>query len=164
MPEEKAIATLDTPVDELEQKLVDETDIDELKNIINLFNLNIKKKDILRTSKLSDLQDRVTEQIGQRLEYNAGAFSNKDLIEYFKVIQDTINKADNSLSTVDTPAIQLNQNQLNVHITQKDELDKDSRDRVADAVKSILARLEKEKLDSSENVVDVEYTEMEAVV
>ena len=161
MPEEKAIATLDTPVDELEQKLVDETDIDELKNIINLFNLNIKKKDILRTSKLSDLEDRVTEQIGQRLEYNAGAFSNKDLIEYFKVIQDTINKADNSLSTVDTPAIQLNQNQLNVHITQKDELDKDSRDRVADAVKSILARLEKEKLDSSENVVDVEYTEME---
>ena len=40
MPEEKAIATLDTPVDELEQKLVDETDIDELKNIINIFNLN----------------------------------------------------------------------------------------------------------------------------
>ena len=80
MPEEKAIATLDTPVDELEQKLVDETDIDELKNIINLFNLNIKKKDILRTSKLSDLQDKVTEQIGQRLEYNAAAFSNKDLI------------------------------------------------------------------------------------
>ena len=157
MPEEKAIATLDTPVDELEQKLVDETDIDELKNIINLFNLNIKKKDILRTSKLSDLQDKVTEQIGQRLEYNAGA----DLIEYFKVIQDTINKADNSLNTVDTPAIQLNQNQLNVHITQKDELDKDSRDRVADAVKSILARLEKEKLDSSENVIYVEYTEME---
>ena len=77
MPEEKAIATLDTPVDELEQKLVDETDIDELKNIINIFNLNIKKKDILRTSKLSDLQDRVTEQIGQRLEYNAGAFSYK---------------------------------------------------------------------------------------
>ena len=36
MSEEKAIATLDTPVDELEQKLVDETDIDELKNIINL--------------------------------------------------------------------------------------------------------------------------------
>ena len=33
MPEEKAIATLDTPVDELEQKLVDETDIDELKQL-----------------------------------------------------------------------------------------------------------------------------------
>ena len=42
MPEEKAIATLDTPVDELEQKLVDETDIDELKNIINLFKNNVK--------------------------------------------------------------------------------------------------------------------------
>ena len=68
MPEEKAIATLDTPVDELEQKLVDETDIDELKNIINLFNLNIKKKDILRTSKLSDLQDKETEQIEKRIE------------------------------------------------------------------------------------------------
>ncbi|MDY5928892.1 MAG: hypothetical protein SPJ27_02510 [Candidatus Onthovivens sp.] len=159
MPEEKSTATLDTPVDELEQKLVDETDIDELKNIINLFNLNIKKKDILRTSKLSDLQDKVTAQMGERLENNAGAFSNKDLIEYFKIIQDTINKADNSLSTVDTPAIQLNQNQLNVHINHQNELDKDSRDRVADAVKSILARLEKEK--SSQEVIDVEYTEME---
>lgn len=163
MPDEKAIATLDTPVEELEQKLVSETDIDELKNIINLFNLNIKKKDILRTNKLNDLQDKVTEQIGQRLEYNAGAFSNKDLIEYFKVIQDTINKADNSLSSIDTPAIQFNQNQFNVQVNSNaDELDKESRDRVADAVKSILAKLEKQKLESSQHeIVDVEYTEME---
>ena len=163
MPDEKAIATLDTPVEELEQKLVSETDIDELKNIINLFNLNIKKKDILRTNKLNDLQDKVTEQIGQRLEYNAGAFSNKDLIEYFKVIQDTINKADNSLSSIDTPATQFNQNQFNVQVNSNaDELDKESRDRVADAVKSILAKLEKQKLESSQQeIVDVEYTEME---
>ena len=79
------------------------------------------------------------------------------------MIQDTINKADNSLSSIDTPAIQFNQNQFNVQVNSNaDELDKESRDRVADAVKSILAKLEKQKLESSQQeIVDVEYTEME---
>ena len=158
MQGENNIVTLNSSPEELEQKLIQETDIDELKNVINLFNLNIKKKDILRTNKLSNLQDLVTEQMGERLEKNAGAFSNKDLIDYFKIIQESINKADNSLNGVDTPAIQLNQ-QFNLNVdNKKDELDKDSRDRVADAVNAILAKM---KQPQQGEVVEVEYKELE---
>ena len=158
MQDENNIVTLNSSPEELEQKLIQETDIDELKNVINLFNLNIKKKDILRTNKLSNLQDLVTEQMGERLEKNAGAFSNKDLIDYFKIIQESINKADNSLNGVDTPAIQLNQ-QFNLNVdNKKDELDKDSRDRVADAVNAILAKM---KQPQQEEIVEVEYEELE---
>lgn len=158
MQDENNIVTLNSSPEELEQKLIQETDIDELKNVINLFNLNIKKKDILRTNKLSNLQDLVTDQMGERLEKNAGAFSNKDLIDYFKIIQESINKADNSLNGVDTPAIQLNQ-QFNLNVdNKKDELDKDSRDRVADAVNAILAKM---KQPQQEEIVEVEYEELE---
>ena len=158
MPDENNIVTLNSSPEELEQKLIQETDIDELKNVINLFNLNIKKKDILRTNKLSNLQDLVTDQMGERLEKNAGAFSNKDLIDYFKIIQESINKADNTLNGVDTPAIQLNQ-QFNLNVdNKKDELDKDSRDRVADAVNAILAKM---KQPQQEEIVEVEYEELE---
>lgn len=159
MEEGKNLSTLEIPVDELEQRLIQETDIDELKNVINLFNLNIKKKDIIRTSKLSDLQDLVTNQIGERLEKNAGAFSNKDLIDYFKVLQDSINKADNSLDTVDTPAIQLNQ-QINLNVSKEEELDRESRARIADAVNSILLKMQNQT-EPDEEIVDAEYQELE---
>lgn len=160
MEAEKNLSTLETPVDELEQRLIQETDIDELKNVINLFNLNIKKKDIIRTNKLSDLQDLVTSQIGERLEKNAGAFSNKDLIDYFKVLQDSINKADNSLDTVDTPAIQLNQ-QINLNVSKEEELDRESRARIADAVNSILVKMQNQPKEVEEEIVDAEYQELE---
>ena len=160
MEAEKNLSTLETPVDELEQRLIQETDIDELKNVINLFNLNIKKKDIIRTNKLSDLQDLVTSQIGERLEKNAGAFSNKDLIDYFKVLQDSINKADNSLDTVDTPAIQLNQ-QINLNVSKEEELDRESRARIADAVNSILVKMQNQPKEVEGEIVNAEYQELE---
>lgn len=166
MEDEKSLVTLETPCDELEQRIIKETDIDELKNVINLFNLNIKKKDIIRTNKLSNLQDLVTEQMSERIEKNAGAFSNKDLLDYFKIIQESINKADNSLDSVDTPAIQFNQQVVNVGVdSNKQELDKDSRDRVADAVNAILAKIKQppqhELLQQEEEIIEAEYTELE---
>lgn len=158
MQDEKNVVSLESSPEELEQQLLKETDIEELKNVINLFNLNIKKKDIIRTNKLSNLQDLVTDQMQERIERNAGAFSNKDLIDYFKTIQESIKKADNSLSNIDTPAIQLNQ-QFNLNVENKDVLDKDSRDKVADAVKSILDKMK--AAETSTEIVEVDNYEVE---
>lgn len=160
--EVKEKASLDMPIEELEQKLLTENNIDELNNIINIFNLHIKRKDIARTSKLNDLQDKITAQIATRLEKNAGEFSNKDLLDYFKVMQDTINKADNSLDTVDTPAIQINQQQINVG-TEGPELNRESREKVKDLVAKILANssytVEDWNMSKVENLEDVEVVE-----
>ena len=63
-------------------------------------------------------------------------FSNKDLIDYFKAIQDAMSIKDETLSKINNPAIQINQQQLNVNINT--ELNNDSRERVLDIVKQII--------------------------
>lgn len=152
---DNTLIPINTPEEELEKRLFEETDLDSMKNIISLFNLNIKKKDIIRTAKLNDLQDKVYNQIDKRLTSKADEFSNKDLLNYFKTIQETINKADTSLDAVDTPSIQIIQNQLNVVNTQEeDKLSRESREKISAVVQKVL-----EKVKNSQ-VVDAEVTEV----
>ena len=99
-----------------------------------MFNLNLKKKEVIRADVLSDLQDKLAEQIGKRVEQNSDTFSNKDLLEYLNSIQQILNKQQKMF---ETPAPLAVQNNLIIQKTQE-ELDKDSRDRVMDLVKSIL--------------------------
>ena len=63
MDEEKKLPTLKSDLKELEVQLLEEDNIDNIKAIIDLFNINIKKKNIIRTSKLNELQDKVYRQI-----------------------------------------------------------------------------------------------------
>ena len=136
--EENKLLTLDTPVEELEERLLKEHDADEVKNIIELFNLNIKKKNVIRTEKLSQLQDLISNQMRETVEQNADAFSNKDLLEYFKTIQETVSKADMS-PDVKIP-IQINQ-QITIE-SDSDKLDRASKERVVAAIQAILNRQE----------------------
>lgn len=144
--------------DDLENQLIQETNLENIKNIINLFNLNIKKKDIVRVSKLNDLQDKITNQIDKRLTNKCDEFSNSDLINYFKVIQETINKSDTTLDKVDTPSIQIIQNQLNV--SAPEDFDKESRQRISDAVQKFLNNYSNEDTVDN-NVVDADYEQLE---
>lgn len=134
--DKKELPTLRTSNEELTSKLLEEDNIDNIKNIIDLFNLNIKKKDVIRVSKLNDLQDKIYDQINERVTSNPHTFSNKDLITYFKVVQETIDKADTSSETMIAPKVELNQN--NVNINMGPVLNRDSRQHVLDAVKNIL--------------------------
>lgn len=113
-----------------------------------MFNLNLKKKEVIRADVLSDLQDKLAEQIGKRVEQNSDTFSNKDLLEYLNSIQQILNKQQKMF---ETPAPVAVQNNLIIQKTQE-ELDKDSRDRVMDLVKSILQQQEEnvEIIDTNE--------------
>ena len=120
---------------ELEELLINSTDSSSINDIIDIFNLNMKKKDVVRANALSELQDKISEQIQQRIDNRADEFSNKDLLDYFKTVQDFISKSVNNTDAVKVPTIQINQ-QNNVALP--DALDKDSRDRVLEAVQSII--------------------------
>ena len=134
--------TVSTPQSELEDRLLNETDLNELNRIIEIFNLNIKRKDIVRANKLSDLQDLISNQIQKRVEARPDEFSNADLLNYFKVLQETLNKSNTSVDVTKVPSIQINQqNNVNVDIDGGSKLTKDSRDRVMDAVQSIIGKL-----------------------
>lgn len=118
----------------LEKKLIKEENIDELQELVELFNLNLQKKNILRNAKLSDVQDRVVEQILQRIALEPEEFSNDDLIKYHKIIQETLTKTDTTLDNIKVPNIQINQ-QVNV---DKMIFNSESRKRILAAVNDIL--------------------------
>ena len=144
IPEDLSLTS--TPDDMLDS-IMKEEDLDNLKDIIKLFNLNMKKRDILRSSKLSEVQDKVVEQIAARVEDRPDNFSNDDLLKYYKTIQDTIAKTDTSLDKLETPTIQVNQ-QINVGT----EFNTESRKRILDTVNQILK--------SSQEVLEVEAKEV----
>lgn len=128
----------------LEKKLIKEENIDELQELVELFNLNLQKKNILRNAKLSDVQDRVVEQILQRIALEPEEFSNDDLIKYHKIIQETLTKTDTTLDNIKVPNIQINQ-QVNV---DKMIFNSESRKRILEAVNDIL---------NGEQTIEVDY-------
>ena len=134
---------------DLEERLLNEVDSDEVRNIIDLFNLNIKKKNVIRTGKLSELQDAISQQMIERVEKNADAFSNKDLLDYFRTIQQTLSASDTSSDNIKVP-VQIMQNQINVNV-DNNGLNRESKLRVIEAIKSIMNK-------QNRQVVDVEYT------
>lgn len=147
--------TLKTPLEELEKNILEEENIDELNNIIDLFNLNLKKKDIIRSSKLNELQDNIVQEIGVRIE-NPYAIDDKDLLGYFKAIQETITKSDNNLENVKIPTIQLNQ-QININ---KAEFNSESRKKILAAVNNIMSNIENSE-DIKELLSDVKDIDSE---
>lgn len=160
--ENKNPVSMESPISEIEDRILKETDINELQDVINLFNLNIQKKNIVRISKLTNIQDLITQQMEERVRKRADEFNNQDLLNYFKTIQETISKSDKTLDSVDTPAIQVTQNQLNINM-KEDSLDRDSRERIMDAVKSILDKLDNnESLNTTTSeVIEVDGTQTE---
>lgn len=121
----------------IEQKILEEENPNELQELIDMFNLNLKKKDIIRSAKLSEVQDKIVDQMSKRMESRPDEFSNADLLNYHKVIQDTLSKTDNSLDSVNVPNIQVNQ-QFNINNSETDTFDRESRARIISTVNEIL--------------------------
>jgi hypothetical protein len=130
---------LDTRTQQIAQEILNEDDIDKVKDLTNLFNLNAQKRNVMRVIKMNDLLDKVTDQVITRFEKRPDNFSNDDLIKYMQVTENAIDRASKHLNLVEeTPPIQLMQNnQVNINIDSG--LDRESRERVMDAVRAILA-------------------------
>lgn len=140
----------DNPIIELpiEQKILEEENPDELQDLIDLFNLNMKKKDIVRSARLSEVQDKIVDQMSKRVETRPDEFSNADLLNYHKTVQETLSKSDNTLDNVKVPSIQINQ-QFNVNNADTDSFDKESRERILNTVNEIL-----DELQNNNNIIE----------
>lgn len=125
---------LTTPMEELEDSILSSDDPNELYDIIDLFNLNIQKKNIIRNNKLSEIQDKVVEKMLERIQEEPWNFSNDDLVKFHKVIQDSLAKSNTSLDETNIPSIQLNQ-QINISTP---EFNRESREKILLAVNEIL--------------------------
>ena len=150
---DKKDLSLSTPLDVLENKILTSDDADELSDIIDIFNLNLQKKNLIRNKKLNDIQDKVVERMLEKIESEPWEFSNDDLIKFHKVIQDTLTKSPN-IDKSEIPLIQVNQ-QINVN---SPNFDRESRAKILSAVNDILNnkeyKLEKEELEEVQVVED----------
>ena len=175
------ITPLDKDTTDLANQIINESDIDKVKNLTALFNLNQAKKNVLRVMKYNSLLDAISDQMTERIEQRPGEFSNNtssnltlnalskkvycichkgyltyypnsfkvfssnnDLLNYMNVVQSSIDRANKSIELVDsTPAIQLNQVNINLPKSDVDLLDSESRERVLEVLQAIKNKMNK---------------------
>ena len=136
-------------------EILKEDNLDHLKNLTNLFNLNQAKKNVIRVLKLNELLDKVQDQMLERFKKKPGEFSNDDLISYMQVTQQAIDRANKSLKLVDdTPAIQV----TNVNITTEKEsvLSRESREKIDNVIKTLMSKLNLPETPTEEIIVEEE--------
>lgn len=129
---------LTTPIEQLEKDILSSDDPNELSDIIDLFNLNLQKRNIIRNKKLNDIQDEVVNRMLTKIKEEPWEFSNDDLVKFHKVIQDSLSKSNTSVDETKIPAIQVNQ-QINISAP---EFDRDSRSRILSAVHEVLNNID----------------------
>ena len=71
---------IDTSLAELEEQLIQEDNIDEINRIVELFNLNLQKKNIIRSAKLSSVQDKIVNHIEERIALEPESIDDRDLM------------------------------------------------------------------------------------
>lgn len=141
---------LTTPIEQLEKDILSSDDPNELSDIIDLFNLNLQKRNIIRNKKLNDIQDEVVNRMLTKIKEEPWEFSNDDLVKFHKVVQDTLTKSNTAVDETKIPSIQVNQ-QINISTP---EFDRDSRSRILSAVHEVL---------NSVGTIDSEIEEVEEV-
>lgn len=153
------IIPLDASSNELANQIIAENDLKKVQDLTHLFNLNQAKKNVLRVIKMNSLLDKISDQMIERVEKTPDNFSNNDLLNYMQVTQSAIDRANKSLNLVDeTPAIQLNQ--VNINVSDDDVLSRDSRERVTEAIKSIMNKLNVIQNLDSEKPMIIEPTDV----
>ena len=124
-------------------QIIAESDIEKTKDLTHLFNINQNKKTMIRIDKLSGLQDHLVDQFARRIAERHDEISNKELMDGIRIVQDIIERGQKQVEGVaQTPLIQFNQQNNSVNLGDSStQLNKESRDRVKNAVLSLLSGL-----------------------
>lgn len=123
------------------------TDEKELNNIISVFNSSIQKKAIIRSAAYSDLLDKIVNQMNLRADRRIDEFSNKDLLDYLKVIEEASDKINEPKNSIPVPTIQ---NNTQININSSDALSRESKENVINAIKEILKNSNNVELNNKE--------------
>lgn len=126
---------------EIISQIVAENDEAKTKDLTFLFNQNQNKKAMMRVNKMGELLDMIADQTMNRFANRPDEISNQELLQGLKVIQEIVDKGQKQLNTpVDTPLIQVNQQNNEINLGDATtSLNRESREKVKNAVMSILA-------------------------
>ena len=156
----EARANLSVEAQKLIGELTSEKDKQKLQIIEQQFNEIQRKKQLARVSKLSDVQDLLTDQFYRRISQRPDEISNKEMLDGMKVIQDLIEKSQKQTDSVEEipQLIQINQTEVNVG----NNLNRDSRERVKNAVLGLLSSINNAQQAPVESeVIEADFVEEE---
>lgn len=143
----------------------DDTNFDDL---IKLFNANQLKKNMQRLLKSNQLYDKVMDEAFSRVLKNPDDFTSTELLNYMKVLQDSINNSQKTLSVqqeqINKPLIQINQQ----NITTNEPLSKESQQKILSVVEEFIKMMNNPNNNTTNNgndedkgdVVDGEVVEI----
>lgn len=136
-------------------KIIAEKDTKKAKDLTTLFNENQVKKTLIRTSKIGDILDLATEQLAKRMTTRPDEISNQELLQSIKVAQDIVERGQKQVSDAKnaTPLIQVNQQNNEINLSTDKQLTKASRDKVREAVLSMLTSLN--VTQNNDDIIDV---------
>jgi hypothetical protein len=136
---EEARVNLSIESKKLISELTFERDKQKMQAIEQQFNEIQRKKQLARISKLSDVQDMLTDQFYQRISQRPDEISNKEMLDGMKVVQDLMEKNQKRAEIMEEipQLIQINQTEVNVG----NNLNRDSRERVKNAVLDLLSSI-----------------------
>lgn len=149
---------------ELLTQIIAEKDEDKTRDLTYLFNVNQNKKTMVRMDKLSGLQDGLVDQFVKRIAERPDEISNKELMDGLRIVQDIIERGQRQVSGVDQPMpmIQVNQQNTSINVgTEGTELNRESRERVKNAVLGLLNGLAAQTTPQPQTYVEVEPEETE---
>ena len=136
-----------------------EKDKQKMQAIEQQFNDIQRKKQLARISKLSDVQDMLTDQFYQRISQRPDEISNKEMLDGMKVVQDLMEKNQKRAEIMEEipQLIQINQTEVNVN----NNLNRDSRERVKNAVLDILDSINRAQSAPAEaDLIETDFVEV----
>lgn len=149
---------------ELINSIMQEKDVEKLKDLTHIFNAFQAKRQILRANALNDVQDALVQQMARRLQETPNNFNNNDIAMWMKTVQQTLDSTKNNIDSIDTiPAI-VQQHNTQVNINMEDNLSRESREKIMDALQAILENVNNTDTDivlENDNEVQEDNNDLE---
>ena len=137
MDELISVDNIKTEIKDITNKALAENDVNKTNELIALFNWNMSKKNLARVMKLDSLFDSITDQIALRVENKPDQFSNDELLNYMKSVQNAIDASSKVVAHIEEPpAVITNNTQINVNVG--DSFSRESRERILAAIQATL--------------------------
>lgn len=149
-------SSVDVKLNNLIEDIMEEEDPNKTKDLVNLFNWHMSKKNILRINKLNDLYDSITDQMVERVDKRADQFSNSDLLDYVKTIQSAIDINTKNLSSVQEAPLIFNQNNTQINVNVADSFDSEAKARILAAVQATLEQANKPIIEQDDIITEIE--------
>lgn len=140
--------SVDTKIDSLMNDILEEQDPSKTKDLVDLFNWHMSKKNVVRIQKLNNLYDSITDQMVERVDKRADQFSNSDLLDYVKTIQSAIDINTKNLSNVQEPPMIVHQNNTQINVNLAESFDSEAKARILAAVQATIQQATKTAEDN----------------